>query len=356
MLFEPDSDHPPPSDLHPQRFEGSQGEWDRAVRAFDDGTFCHLWGWGEVFRDALGHTPHRWVTRGPEGRISGLLPAIWMKSRLFGRSLISMPFLNYGGALGPDADRKALAGAMVETGRAKGADRVEFRDRASPVDLAPSRDKITVVLPLPEDPETLWKDGLKGKVRSQVRRPRKAGMTAEIGSQLVDRFYEVFARNMRDLGTPVLPQRLFHAAASVFPDETLVAVVESEGTPVAAGMGFLFEGEFELTWASSLREYNREAPNMLLYWSLMEEVIRRGATAFNFGRCSPGGGTHRFKSQWGGVDEPLHWTQWPSEGTGTASEDEEGGVLQRAVSLWQKLPLPVANRLGPVVSRGLPRF
>ena len=95
---------------------------------------------------------------------------------------------------------------------------------------------------------------------------------------------------------------------------------------------------------------------MLLYWSLMEEVIRRGGTAFNFGRCTPGGGTHRFKSQWGGVDEPLHWTQWPAVGSGEATEDDEGGALQRAVSLWQKLPLPVANRLGPVVSRGLPRF
>jgi FemAB-related protein (PEP-CTERM system-associated) len=325
------------------------------VATLEGGTFCHLWGWGEVFRQVFGHTPHRWVTRGPGGEITGLLPAVWMRSRLFGRSLISMPFLNYGGPLGSVGDRAGLAEAMVAAGKASRADRVEFRNRRAPNDLAPSREKITVVLPLPDDSEVLWTEGLKGKVRSQVRRPTKAGMTASIGPQLLDDFYEVFARNMRDLGTPVLPLSLFRAALNAFPETTLVCTVESEGVPVAGGLGFFFEGEFELTWASSLREYNRDAPNMLLYWSLMEEVIRRGGTAFNFGRCTPGGGTHRFKSQWGGVDEPLHWTQWTPDG-GSEAPSAEGGALQAAVSLWQKLPLPVANRLGPLVARGLPSF
>jgi FemAB-related protein (PEP-CTERM system-associated) len=278
-----------------------------------------------------------------------------MKSRLFGRSLMSMPFLNYGGPLGSVQDRAALSEAMIALGKARGADRVEFRDRTSSLDLVPSREKITVVLPLPGDPEVLWKEGLKAKVRSQVRRPRKAGMTAAVGPHLVDDFYDVFARNMRDLGTPVLPRTLFHKAVEVFPEQTLVCTVESAGTVVAGGLGFLFKGEFELTWASALREYNRDAPNMLLYWSLMEEVIRRNGTAFNFGRCTPGGGTHRFKSQWGGVDEPLHWTGWTPDGRG-AAPSAEGSAFQRAVSLWQKLPLPVANRLGPLVARGLPSF
>lgn len=344
-----------PGSARPTPFEGSREEWDAALATLDGATFCHLWGWGQLFGEVFGHTPYRWVTRTVDGEIRGLLPAVWMKSRLFGRSLISMPFLNYGGPLGPEEDRAKLGNAMVDEGRARRADRVEFRSRRSALDLVPSREKITVVLPLPEDPEILWTEGLKGKVRSQVRRPRKAGMTASIGPHLVDDFYEVFARNMRDLGTPVLPRALFHAAVRTFPDETLVCTVESDGTPVAGGLGFLFGGEFELTWASSLREYNRDAPNMLLYWSLMEEVIRRGGTGFNFGRCTPGGGTHRFKTQWGGVDEPLHWTGWTPAG-GSEAASGEGGPLQTAVALWQKLPLPVANRLGPLVSRGLPSF
>lgn len=344
-----------PSNVEPRAFDGDRNEWDAAVDSLDGATFCHLWGWGDVFQTALGHTPHRWVTRDGEGRVRGLLPAVEMKSRLFGRSLISMPFLNYGGALGPAEDRHALGEAMVAAGVAGRADRVEFRDRTRGLDHTPSREKITVVLPLPDDPEVLWTKGLKAKVRSQVRRPQKAGMTSAIGPERIDDFYQVFARNMRDLGTPVLPRSLFQAAVATFPDRAMVCTVEAEGIPVAAGLGFLFRGEFELTWASSLREYNRQAPNMLLYWSLMEEVIRRGGTGFNFGRCTPGGGTHRFKSQWGGEDEPLHWTRWTPEG-GSEAPTAEGGALQKAVSVWQKLPLPIANRLGPLVARGLPSF
>ena len=339
----------------PEPFAGPAAEWDAAVADLG-GTFCHLWGWGDVFGSVFGHSTHRWVVRDGNGSIRALLPAVLMRSPLFGRNLVSMPFLNYGGALGDAPARESLTRTAVDFGRESGVRLVEIRDRV-PVEtgLPVSRDKVTVVLPLPDDPEVLWMDGLKGKVRSQVRRPRKAGMTAASGLDRVDDFYEVFARNMRDLGTPVLPRRLFHAIAEAFPEEAVVCTVESEGTTVAGGFGFLYRGEFELTWASSLREYSREAPNMLLYWSLMEEMIERGATAFNFGRCTPGGGTHRFKLQWGGEDEQLHWTRWSPGGAG-APPSADGGLYGTAISLWQRLPLPVANRLGPLISRGLPTW
>ena len=346
---------PDPPLPDPRPFDGTPEEWDAAVARLE-GTFCHLWGWGEVFRSVFGHDAHRWVDRDAEGAIRGLLPAVLMRSPLFGRNLVSMPFLNYGGALGESTSREALTRAAVAFGREAGARLVEIRDRV-PVETGfpVSREKVTVLLPLPDDAETLWTDGLKGKVRSQVRRPRKAGMTAAVGLAGMDDFYDVFARNMRDLGTPVLPRRLFHAIAETFPEEAVVCLVESDGQPVAGGCGFLYRGEFELTWASSLREHSREAPNMLLYWTLMEAMIERGATTFNFGRCSPGGGTHRFKLQWGGEDEQLHWTRWSPGGDG-APPSAEGGLYQTAISMWQKLPLPVANALGPLISRGLPTW
>jgi len=183
----------------------------------------------------------------------------------------------------------------------------------------------------------------------------KAGMMPRFGPGLLDDFYRVFARNMRDLGTPVLPRRFFREIASVFEDHLLVCVVYAGEDPVAAGCGFLYGSEFELTWASALREHSREAPNMLLYWSLMEEVVGRGGTVFNFGRCTPGGGTHRFKLQWGGKDEQLHWARWSPSGEGTPPSADRG-VFRTAVAVWQRLPLPVANALGPRISRGLPSW
>ncbi|MDT8340383.1 MAG: FemAB family PEP-CTERM system-associated protein [Longimicrobiales bacterium] len=337
--------------------QGSPEEWDRAVATLPGGNFCHLHAWTSVFADTFGHETRQWVVRDAGGRIHALLPLVRMRSLLFGHSLLSMPFLNYGGPIGDPESCRALIDAALDHGRRTRADRVELRARARPPTDAPiHNEKVTVLLPLPDDAETLWTDGLKAKVRSQVRRPMKEGMTTEFGAHLVDDFYRVFARNMRDLGTPVLPRSLFTNIARAFPEQMILAVVRTkEGAAVAAGCGFLYRGEFELTWASALREFNREAPNMLLYWALMEEVIRRGGRVFNFGRCTPGGGTHRFKLQWGGEDQPLHWVRWAPRGE-AAAPSKERGIYARAVTVWQRLPVPVANVLGPLVSRGLPSW
>jgi hypothetical protein len=92
---------------------------------------------------------------------------------------------------------------------------------------------------------------------------------------------------------------------------------------------------------------------MLLYASFMEEMIRRGARLFNFGRCTPGVGTHRFKLQWGGTDELLPWAQW-APGAVEATPSPERPVFRLATRAWQRLPLAVANRAGPWLARQLP--
>jgi hypothetical protein len=216
------------------------------------------------------------------------------------------------------------------------------------------RRKVTVVLPLPDTIEDLWEKTFRAKLRSQIRRAQKEQMELRFGPGEEGAFYRVFARNMRDLGTPVLPRRFFDGLVRHFPEEVVFGAVYSDGAPVAAGCGFIWNGEYEMTWASSLREHNAKAPNMLLYSGFMEEMIRRGVSSFNFGRCTPGGGTHRFKLQWGGQDEPLHWSGWPGEAT--EEGEDEGRFLQLASRLWQRLPLPLAEAIGPVISARLPQF
>ncbi len=335
--------------------------WDALVRSAEGGSFCHLSGWGEVFRESLGLEPlflaaRGGVTPGTGGTLRGVLPLIRMPRLGPGHALVSMPFLNYGGPAGEPAAREALVGQALEQARNRGSRKLEIRTR-EPLDavpgLAPGREKVTVVLPLADDPEVLFMDGFKAKLRSQIRRPLKEGMEARFGPGEREAFYRVFARNMRDLGTPVLPASFFRELSLAFPEEVDFGAVYHEGRAVAGGCGFHFRGEFEMTWASSLREFNRQAPNMLLYWAFMERCMEAGDRAFNFGRCTPGAGTHRFKRQWGGEDEALHWLQWPE---GAPSEDPESGVFQMAVKAWQKLPLAVANALGPRLARRIPTF
>ncbi|MDH5761184.1 MAG: FemAB family PEP-CTERM system-associated protein [Gemmatimonadota bacterium] len=335
-------------------FEGPDGEWDRLLSLFEGSTFCHLAGWRDVMTDDLGHEPFYRVARDRAGEVGGVLPLVRVRSRIFGDYLLSMPFLSYGGPLGSTGAQEVLVESAVEMARRLGVDLLELRARTPlPGNLDVSDRKLTVLMDLPPSSEELWENGLRAKVRSQIRRPMKGGMEARFGHDLVYPFYEVFSRTMRDLGTPVLPRSFFEAIAGRMARHLVFCVVEHQGRPVAAGCGFLWNGEFEITWAGALREFSREAPNMLLYWALMEESIRRGANTFNFGRCSPDSGTHRFKRQWPSRDERLPWAQWSPSGT-AATPNPDSAKFRLATAVWSRLPMGITNRLGPLLSRSLP--
>jgi serine/alanine adding enzyme len=331
--------------------------WDAFVSSRSDSTFCHLHGWSTVIESALGHDCTYLAAADEAGAVQAVLPLVRVRSAIFGHYLVSMPFLSYGGPIGEAEAVGFLCDEAAAMAERSGADLLELRTRRelTAAGLTTHARKVTVLLDLPDTADELWKHGLAAKVRSQVRRPQKEGMVARFGTDERDAFYRVFARNMRDLGTPVLGRRFFEQIALALPGHVEFGVIYLDEVPVAAGCGFVWKDEFEITWASSLREHNRKAPNMLLYWSFMERMVQRGLRVFNFGRCTPDGGTHRFKKQWGDTrDVPLPWAQWSRRGV-TATPNPDGGSLFRlATRAWSRLPLPVANALGPHLARALP--
>jgi len=339
---------------HVRPFDGPPADWDAFARSASGWTHVHLYGWRAVMERTLGHECVYLGAYGADGSLRGILPLVRVRSRLFGHYLVSMPFLNYGGALGGDEAIGALTDAAVTRAEADGVTLLELRHRAAaPVRLPVSHRKVTVVLELPTgDIAPLW-DGLPAKVRSQVRRPGKEGVEVRFGPDQLEPFYAVFAEHMRDLGTPVLGQPFFRGIRDTFPEDAWFGCAWLDGEPVAGGCGFQWGAEFEMTWASSLRRYNRVAPNMLLYWAFMERCVARGIAVFNFGRCTPDSGTHRFKRQWGSRDEPLHWYQRAAgDAGGTPSPDD--AKFRLATRIWRRLPLAVANRLGPPIVRLIP--
>ncbi len=289
------------------------------------------------------------------GQLAAVLPLVRVKSLVFGHYLVSMPFLNYGGPLGTDPGIRAVTDEACRLADSGGAKLLELRSRiALPLALPVSHRKITVVLDLPEgrDPARLWQ-ALGSKLRSQVKRPQKEGLEVRFGPDQIDPFFRIFARHMRDLGTPTQPRALFEALPRHFGDSVWFGCAYFGGKPTAAGCGFRWGGEFEMTWASALASYKRFAPNMLLYWAFLERAVREGLHTFNFGRCTPGAGTHQFKRQWGSRDEPLWWYQHSVGGiVGTPSPD--GGAYALGAKAWKHLPLPVATALGPRIVRLIP--
>ena len=335
-------------------FTGSTAEWDDFVVSQEHSSFCHLLGWRQIVTDVLGHEPLYKVAVDGDGLWRGVLPLVRVRHRVFGHYLLSMPFLNYGGPVGSPSANGQLAIQAAQEAERSGADLLELRSRYPvPTGLRTTDRKITVLLELPSSSDSLWREGFRAKLRSQIKRPLREGMEVRFGIEQVEPFYEVFARTMRDLGTPVLGRAFFERIARVFADIVVFAAVYSGTRPVAAGCGFAWRDEFEISWASSLREYNSLAPNMLLYWGLMDHMISRGVRVFNFGRCTPGSTTHRFKSQWGGVDVPLPWVQWSAKGL-AAPPSPDSPYYKLATGAWQHVPLAIANRLGPRIARYLP--
>jgi FemAB-related protein (PEP-CTERM system-associated) len=333
-------------------FSGDASTWNAYVTEAWDAGVCHLAEWREVMADVLGHECLYLVAVEDGGACVGAMPLVRVKSLLLGHYLVSMPFLNAGGPCGTPGATAALARAAVAEAARSGADLLELRSRAPVEGLRRSDRKITVALELPARADALWA-AFPSKLRSQIRRPQREGFRVRFGDDQCDAFYAVFGRNMRTLGTPVLPRAFFERIVHCLRGFTEFGVVYHGERPIAAGCGFWWRDEFEITWASSLREYSRAAPNMLLYWSFMERAIARGVRRFDFGRCTRDGGTHAFKRQWGGRDVALPWAQW-ARGKMKATPSPERPLFRAAAACWRRLPLAVTNRVGPLIAAQLP--
>jgi FemAB-related protein (PEP-CTERM system-associated) len=336
-------------------YRGNGEEWDLFASAQRGYTHFHRFAWKPLTEYVFGHPCEYLAARADSGALLGVLPLVRVQSLVFGHFLVSMPFLNYGGPLGTDDAVVALGAAAVDEAKRSDATLLELRSRVElPLEMAVSHRKITVVLDLPRDHETLFKS-FPAKLRSQIRRPQKEGVSVRFGADQVEPFFAVFSRHMRDLGTPTLPRSFFEEIAKRFPADSLFGCAWYEGKPVAAGSGFRWSNEFEMTWASSLTEFNRIAPNMLLYWEFLQRAVADGVSCFNFGRCTPDGGTHKFKRQWGSRDEPLWWYQRAADGSAdAATPSPDRGAFSLGPRVWKHLPLSVATALGPQIVRFIP--
>jgi FemAB-related protein (PEP-CTERM system-associated) len=349
-------------------FRGSGEEWDAFVAKCADATHCHLYAWREVMARVFGHEClYLAARRNDTGLLDAVLPLVWVRSALFGRYLISMPFLNYGGPIGSERGVAALVAEATARAGQYGDSLLELRNRRawpiSPGAKGPdpawtvSMRKITVVRDLPGSGPELWKQ-LDAKVRNQVRRPQKEGVQVRFGADQVGPFFDVFARHMRDLGTPTQPRRLFEAMVKAFPEDVWVGCAYLGSEAIAAGFGFAWRSEFEMTWASALERHKQIAANMLLYWAFMERAANSKLAAFNFGRCTPESGTHRFKRQWGSRDEQLWWYDWSHSGEGAVAKAKTPSPDDAAYAwgprLWKHLPVPLATALGPRIVKYIP--
>ncbi len=313
-------------------------------------------GWLLVLQQGLGHVPYCLeATR--DGRTTGLLPLVFVDSWLFGRFLVSLPYLNYGG---PIAEDDATARRLVDRAvtladqlRVKHLELREEQPTEHPALTVRQTSKVHMHLALEATVDEQWK-AFDKKTRNQIRKGEKQGFSiAWGGEELVPEFHAVFSQNMRDLGTPTYGSELFRAAARQFPGQAEFCVVRHETRPVAVGFLTHGWGFTEVPSASSLRECREICPNMVLFQHLIQRAIERGSKVFDFGRSTIDSSTHRFKKQWGAEAVPATWQYYVRQGQ-PGEMRRENPKYERFIRCWQKLPLWLTRLAGPWVVRGIP--
>lgn len=358
--------------------------WDEYVRKHPHVGPFHMFGWREVIHRTYGHaTYYLMVVRAEadgartsvdgarhfEEKILGVLPLVHLKHILFGNYLISMPFLDGGGILASCRGAEEwLLSEAIRIGQEVGAARIElrheqplfcwddiealgFKSSGTPLRTATRSHKVRMLLTLPESSEMLMKS-FDAKLRSQIKKPLREGLTFRVGGiELIEDFYRVFLVNMRDLGSPIHSVELMRQVLRVFSEESRIFVVYLGKEPVAASLVIGFNKALHNPWAASLRKYGALSPNMLLYFRMLEYACDRGYQIFDFGRCSPGEGTYRFKEQWGAKPAPLCWHYISLDGTRLDLESSEKGRFEKAIRYWKMLPLPVTRIVGPSIRK-----
>jgi FemAB-related protein (PEP-CTERM system-associated) len=327
--------------------------WDAFVSGMPAGTFFHRAAWRRVIEQSFGHRTC-YVFAEQDGAITGVLPLVHMRSLVFGSRLISVPFCVYGGPLATDPETaRAMSEHSIDLMRRVGANLVEFRMREPGVEDWETRSDLyaTFRKPFAADPEKNLK-AIPRKQRAVIRK----GLEYELRSQVdqnPEAFHRLYAVSVRNLGTPVFSRRYFRSLVDRFRDCSEILTVLDNGEPVAAVLSFFFRDEVLPYYAGGGPRARQRAGNDFMYWALMTRAASRGARLFDFGRSKFGTGSFAFKKNWGFEPQPLHYQYALRPGYAIPDHNPLNPKYRILIEAWKRLPLPLANLIGPAVVRGI---
>lgn len=331
---------------------------DAFVSAHPDGTPFHRPAWLEAVARGTGNRALALIAE-RHGEIVGCLPLHEIHSPVFGRLLASTGFAVGGGIL--VADRSIVPGLLTaaeELAVRRSCPTIELRGGALPQDRAGwhvrTDSHCGFIRPLAADDEAELL-AIPRKQRAEVRKGLAGNLTVRTGTGAADRVahYAVYAESVRNLGTPVFPRALFEAVLDSFGSDADILTVLSDGQPVASVLSLYDRGAVMPYWGGGTWDARRLRANDRMYFELMLHARSRGCTRFDFGRSKTGSGAYHFKRNWGFEPEPLSYASWTAPGAQRRDADPTSAKHALQIAVWQRLPLALANRLGPWIARGL---
>jgi FemAB-related protein (PEP-CTERM system-associated) len=326
--------------------------WDEFVLRCPQASFFHRAGWQRVIEQAFGHKTYFYYAE-VDGRIEGVLPLAEIKSRLFGHSLGSLPFCVYGG---PAASSEAIAAALDHEAQRLAAKlkvgHLEYHNVAPRNADWQAKDLyVTFRKEMDPDPEKNM-NAIPRKQRAMVRKGIKAGLQSEIDPD-VERFFTAYSTSVHRLGTPVFSKKYFRLLKETFGDDCELMTITRNGQLISSVMSFYFRDEVLPYYGGGMPEAREYAGNDFMYWELMRRTCTRGYRIFDFGRSKKGTGSHDFKKNWGFEPTQLHYEYKLVASTEVPDTNPLNPKYQLMIRTWQKMPLALANIIGPHIVKNL---
>jgi FemAB-related protein (PEP-CTERM system-associated) len=332
----------------------NDARWDAFVEYCADATFFHRAGWRRVLETSLGHQAFYLYAEDGTGRIVGVLPLVFINSALFGKSLSSIPFGVYGGpAVSDPAAADALTARAVDLAERLRVGHLEYRSRRpsradwhSKASLYATFRKAIVA-----DPDKNMA-AIPRKQRAMIRKAFNVGLTSTLDGD-IERLHAIYGESVRNLGTPVFPRRYFAALQREFGEACQVLTVVYDGRPVSSVMSFFFRDEVLPFYGGGTPEAREVAANDFMYWEVMRRAAERGCRLFDFGRSKFGTGAFSFKTHWGFEPEALHYEYRLVRAAAVPDVNPTNPRYKLLIALWKRLPLPIANVIGPWIAADL---
>ena len=327
--------------------------WDAFVYGCPEATFFHRAGWQKILRQVFRHDTH-YLFAQLDGRIEGVLPLAHVNSLLFGNALVSLPFAVYGGVAASSGDvALALEQEAQQLAQRLGVAHLELR-HMQPRHVDWPRQELYVTFRksiLAEEAANML--AIPRKQRAMVRKGIKNELRSEIDTN-VDRFFALYADNVHRHGTPALPKRYFQALCSEFGNDCEVLTVSApDGRPLSSVLSFYFRDEVLPYYAGDDLAARDLAANDFKYWELMRRACARGIRVFDYGRSKQGTGPYAFKKNWGFEPTQLHYEYRLYKRDAVPQNNPSNAKYKLMIETWRRLPLGVANWLGPYVVRSL---
>lgn len=316
----------------------------------------HRAGWSRAVERGCGQSSHYLVAEDERGMIAGVLPLTEIRSRLFGRALVSTGFAVGGGVVAGSAVAEArLIGEAMQLAKKLNCPTLELRGGAAPGDgwLVDETTYLGFARDLAKDDEAEL-IAIPRKQRAEIRRALGFDLEIVTGTRECAEHYAVYAESVRNLGTPVFPRVLFESVLDEFGDAADVLTVRRDGKAIASVLSLYWRGTVMPYWGGGTREARTWRANDLMYYALMCHArANKGCTRFDFGRSKAGTGACAYKQHWGFVGEPLSYAKLSLDGSEVRDVNPLSPKYRLQVAAWQRLPLWLANRVGPMISRGL---